>query len=63
LEGGDVVSTATDRQLDGGARGTASRSRWLVPAALAVVAVIAIVAVVLLLTHGGGGGSGGGGGY
>jgi hypothetical protein len=63
LEGGGVVSTATDRQVDGSARGTASRNRWLVPAALAVVAVVVIVAVVLVLTHGGGGGSGGGGGY
>jgi hypothetical protein len=61
LEGGGVVSTATDRQVDG-ARGRSSRNRWLVPAALAVVAVVVIVAVVLVLTHGGGGGSGGGGG-
>ena len=53
------MSTATDRQVDGGARGTASRSRWLVLAALVVVAVVAIVVVVLVLTHGGGGGTGG----
>lgn len=40
--------------------GSWSRKRWLVVAAISIIAVIA---VALIVTYGGGGGSGVGGGY
>ena len=37
-----------------------SRKRWLV---LAAISIVAVIAVALIVTYGGGGGSGVGGGY